>query len=405
MSEFKKKTLIGISLFFLVFLSMNLLQAVQLNNTLIYTGILNQTNSSCVQETANVSTSCGGLNTGNYYADTGWFGTDYYKLYDNNYNTYMNPFPFQIATYIVNYTVPSFANNSNAVNQLKFKYETNNIDYITNISIPYSCVNKGKLTLLLNDSNGFNFVNFNCDWYCFNGSSFNKIWTINSNCHRVYEEGMVWNQNTTSNQLIINVTNDIYFNSVTINDTCISFDKLKSSETAVESVSFSLCDYFMNYNGIDLPYITTDGNKKTITSNLSTINANVIITLPNHVCNEVTKIIINSNEITGVDSKNLCNNLLTGYSMNLNNGLNDIIFTFGATVLNGSTDAISSIILKILIIILGLVLCASALGVFYLYAKNNYELISVEELVKKLIIFIIVEVLIIALISYIVTLV
>ena len=67
----------------------------------------------CYQESANVSTACGGLDTGSYfYIPSEWAGgsTDFTKLYDGNFSSYSyGVWLGSPASIFVNYSKPTNA--------------------------------------------------------------------------------------------------------------------------------------------------------------------------------------------------------------------------------------------------------------------------------------------------------
>ena len=202
------------------------------------------------------------------------------------------------------------------------------------------------------------------------GTSYNSTSGINVTCTSIFYA-----------DLISVDANDIYFVNYSIDD-------------GDSTTTFNLTN-IQNFNCSDLPYFNSINN---VHSNINSIQAILITNTNGHDCSEVTSLTFNNNTYSGGVVKNICNSLNSGYTTTINSGDNTFSFIFGSTTITSS-------ILKILILILGVGLCIAALAIFYLYAKNNYNLVPINDFVKAAIIFLIVEVLVIALISYIVTLV
>lgn len=151
------------------------------------THLLNQTkvgyNSTfCAQETSNVSTSCGGLNTGAYGFSGSW--TDLNKTYDGDYSTFGFCNSGSCTMYI-NYSVPGEAVNTSL-------WEIKAGGYQLNHTINASCWRNDTLQLRIigNDLAGTTFVSNTCfdgsDWVVmFNATAFGN--------RAVYEEKMHWN--------------------------------------------------------------------------------------------------------------------------------------------------------------------------------------------------------------------
>jgi hypothetical protein len=97
------------------------------------------TQGACYQETANVSTACGGLNTGVYSAN---ITTNTSNSYDGNYNTFAIFNGDTSKYYYVNYTLPVGVQNTS--NILQWKTDQG----IRNDTIPVACI-QGKTKLQL----------------------------------------------------------------------------------------------------------------------------------------------------------------------------------------------------------------------------------------------------------------
>lgn len=119
----------------------------------------NPPNYLCYQETANVSTSCGGLNTGTYEFYNGTYSGGAYA--------YM----------IVNYTKP---NNIINTSNWRISYFDNRTDNETNFTLPQSCFNYQKLRIKVysnvTDVGGGNY-DYKTQFTCYDGSTWQNIKT------------------------------------------------------------------------------------------------------------------------------------------------------------------------------------------------------------------------------------
>ncbi len=137
----------------------------------------------CYQETANVSTLCGGLSNGSY-ANNSDFGARGAELgYDGNLSTYAGT--TNNALLYINYSKPL-----NLVSNNSFWTFWNSTAY-ENISVPNQCwdYDSSKLVLLVNIPDGSG----NTDFYCFNTSSEWNHLLREASDERLYEEAMWWN--------------------------------------------------------------------------------------------------------------------------------------------------------------------------------------------------------------------
>jgi hypothetical protein len=161
----------------------------------------------CYQEIANISTICGGLNTGSYSSSGSWYDYSYdytiLKLYDGNWNTFTEANNGFDGYMYVNYTKPSLATSTSL-------WKIKDASGISNFTLPSSCWNAypDKLSLMIHSSQGGG-VPFT-ETYCWDGSSWRKQ-TIDSGAG-FYEEGIYWNMS--SIPTIINITSPKGFQGV-----------------------------------------------------------------------------------------------------------------------------------------------------------------------------------------------
>lgn len=152
----------------------------------------------CFQQTANVSNSCGGLNTGVYAFNGSW--TNDASCYDGDYGTQGHP---NLAInnegdFFVNYSKPSLANSA--------KWEINDWGGLLNITLPEECFNDTvelkAITLYLGV--GDYYVN----WSCMNKTS--RLWTvvrnISSGTGDIWEEAIIWSMDINLNNFTHNST-------------------------------------------------------------------------------------------------------------------------------------------------------------------------------------------------------
>ena len=142
----------------------------------------------CYQETANVSTSCGGLDTGNYLAGglvENWISLP--NIYDGNWNSRGWWTGGGIEYIYINYSKP--INSIGAIWQVSDGQSGSS--NIVNLTIPQSCFNYYPQTLVLSagaeDAEGSN-------WTCYNGT-----WVVLRNTpteFSLYEESITWNIRT-----------------------------------------------------------------------------------------------------------------------------------------------------------------------------------------------------------------
>lgn len=109
----------------------------------------------CYQETANISTACGGLSTGNY-----------------SFTAYIQP---NGAYAYVNYTKPATAQNSSV-----WQVRHGNLS-VSNLTIPASCWQQQPLQFLM-QTHGFGQITSYSKAYCFQGSGWTILSTSTINC-------------------------------------------------------------------------------------------------------------------------------------------------------------------------------------------------------------------------------
>jgi len=159
------------------------LSADTIHSTNLYVDNIYGANSTCYQETANISTSCGGLSTGSYLNTSNWL--DAGNFYDGNWSsaTTYNGTNGSIGYYYVNYTKPGAALSAS-------KWQIKREVAVNNYSIDANCFSQTILEfrgVAINSSTGLG-SNY---WQCYNGSIFINT-TASQNGLKLYEEAMVW---------------------------------------------------------------------------------------------------------------------------------------------------------------------------------------------------------------------
>lgn len=141
--------------------------------------------SPCYQESANVSTACGGLNTGSYTIDQFWdVGLTATNVIDGNWTSFGAG--DNTGDVIITYTKPIGSINSGTL------WEVKDAGGIFNLSIPTGCWNYDTNTLQLKVRSRF------ADWYCRNASGINGFENLREYISNqdVYEEAMIWSITT-----------------------------------------------------------------------------------------------------------------------------------------------------------------------------------------------------------------
>lgn len=142
----------------------------------------------CYQETANVSTTCGGLDSGKYDFSTWVYGDKWVNssaLIDGNWTTNSQNkmgSPVYDAQFHVNYTTPNGITSAIWMVKSGSNY--------SNFTIPSSCFNGTTIRFhLVANGDPFGQISYACDNN--NGSSSTLL--IETNATQFYEEAMLWN--------------------------------------------------------------------------------------------------------------------------------------------------------------------------------------------------------------------
>lgn len=154
----------------------------------IYNSIpIQKQNVNCYQETANQSTSCGGLNSGTYSVPNPSIWTDLNNIYDGFWNTTTTQnTPSASEQYVyINYSKPAFS--LSAVVQYKDYYVTGNY------SVFNDCFNYSYLTLPLRINSYVFGGSVTQKLECYNGTTWKSLVSNTGITSTFYEEAIIWN--------------------------------------------------------------------------------------------------------------------------------------------------------------------------------------------------------------------
>jgi hypothetical protein len=246
-----------------------------INTTTVYlynsSGIYQTQNQWCYQETADASTSCGGLDTGSYgFGGDSW--VDETQLYDGDWDTNSSVGGmFGGTAYMyINYTKPSNALNS-SLWQVKKDIGSSVVE--SNYSIPSDCFAQNPLQFRITSfasMTGDSWV----DLDCYNGTDYRPIYAhpITIDGDKVWEEAMWWNMNPIS----INFTSlpdDYYWWNATATDLAGNFNKTETRSTLIDTVNPAITfatptdnsSTTVNRSYVQINVSATDTNLKNIT--------------------------------------------------------------------------------------------------------------------------------------------
>ena len=208
----------------------------------------------CFQEYANVSTACGGLDTGKYavdYNSTTNPGTEY----DGNYNTCNLP----DGVFYINYTKPD-AYGAIWVTSINSEQ--------LNVTIPDSCFNANETKLILR--NWANQPDGNGNWECFNNT---KWITLRQQISRnICEESIYWLMNVFPSNITIKTNNQLTYHnnsnfSGIVNNINLNISSLQSCVNSVSSGNINCSINFtsespgiLQYSNLQIDYSEFDIN-------------------------------------------------------------------------------------------------------------------------------------------------
>jgi hypothetical protein len=206
----------------------------------------------CYQEFTNVSTACGGLNTGNYHI-TGTYGAGSMFPIDGDFGTSGG-----MATegnYYMNYTKPIGSINSTF-------WEVRDNTARVNLTIPNPCWDLSSSVLSLRvrqvPSGGG-------EWYCLNLTGWSGLRTWGGGSGSVYEEAIWWNITSQRINVTLNSPED-YYNS-TSSSLIFNCSGSSSSSYKINNISYwlngqrnyTLSDGLDNYTSLQISRTINDG--------------------------------------------------------------------------------------------------------------------------------------------------
>ena len=151
--------------------------------------IVTKQNQWCYQETANISTNCGGNATlGNYVKIGDFLNSDpITKAIDGDWDTYVRGASGIGGTVYVNYTKPTYANNNSIWIVKDFN---NSAEHIFYFNIPTLCWNQQLLQLSMQTTSPYGKT-----FRCYNGTGFQIVY-YESDYSLLYEDAMNWSMNS-----------------------------------------------------------------------------------------------------------------------------------------------------------------------------------------------------------------
>lgn len=161
-------------------------------------GAGNSTYYTCYQETANVSTTCGGLDTGGYLANAPTLAFNINNSYDGDWNSFGYFTGLAVGQINISYSVPNYAKNVSG-NIWQVRRLLNGT--FMNLTIPQDCLKSDRLNFSLTGTSvylgTFNRNNYTC--YNYTSNQYVQIFEytgVDSNgiIAYLYEEGMFWSR-------------------------------------------------------------------------------------------------------------------------------------------------------------------------------------------------------------------
>lgn len=233
------------------------------NSTLLI-DVLNTT-IPCYQETANISTVCGGLDGGSYYNYSGVI-----NAYDENWSSSID---MGTKVFLINYSKPINAVSASWIIRVNVFFSPSPANYT--ISIPASCWNYAPDNILLQIQKN----ETNVEPLCFNGSAWVNMGTIGGDgTATLYEEAMNWMiYNTTSYAMTCNTIN-CYYNYTSLSDrnytAYVSMNDTIGHTTSLGRIYFVIDTIYPNIT-IQSPIAGKWYNTTNLTLNYTVYDANI----------------------------------------------------------------------------------------------------------------------------------
>ena len=263
MKKYIYLSLVILSILFFIFLVNSILINNLSNNQSENLTFIGSPTNFCYQETANVSTSCGGFSTGNYRTynlvvsnktyDGDWIASSF-----SSFDSLL-----ENGTLWINYTKPTNSIES-SLWQIADCYDAGSPFSPVNLSIPFSCWNQNLLQ--------FRMISSVSDYHtysdCYNGSTWiNLRNTGDIDCAYITEEAMIWDYGTSRN---LSISKYVNVTSATINLTGVYNNNsnfvFNINRTNIFNTSFDV------HNNISAYFLDITGSSAPDSTNLSYFN-------------------------------------------------------------------------------------------------------------------------------------
>jgi hypothetical protein len=250
--------------------------------------------STCYQETANVSTPCGGLSTGNYLGTINWnYGVNqgFDKVIDGDWNTFGNAQNLQDSYLYINYAKPPFSLSSSL-------WQVKGEGIFQNLTLLDSCWNYNPVFISLSVQS-HTFPTGENRWYCLNATGWQQLaMQSGGNYQRVYEEAMTWNVSTATYLISNFPANDgVYYFNATVYDVVNNFNSTETRTVTIDTIKPVLAlispQPYTNYSTHDTPinitlnFTASDTSLQSCFYSLDNING-TRITIPCNIAQMIT---------------------------------------------------------------------------------------------------------------------
>jgi len=234
----------------------------------------------CYQETANVSTACGGLDTGVYYAVSTWSNPVNFTFDGLWTSGASSNWTTPESSLYINYSIP-YLSASSSLWQVKYGDPTGPFPSVTeNITINDSCWAQNPIQLMMISNN----TCATCEHIrlqCYNGSDFILMKYINQSDDApfLYEEAMWWDWvDDTANVTFCGTVNSVLFKTnISRGNYSASKNTYTEYNVIPENQSTSGCTYIINNTN------ATNNQEYVVTSSVN--NEFIVIMANNNIIN------------------------------------------------------------------------------------------------------------------------
>lgn len=237
----------------------------------------------CYQETANVSTVCGGLDTGTYSVSGTWFSS-IHELYDAGWNTGTRSSYHTIATFYINYTKPTEITSA----KWQVKDEEDSVGGVAhNLTLPSQCLTSTVKLKSDSYSDGEGFLS-EVNWSCYDGTNWILLKQTTGQYIWIIEEAMWWQSLSSSTTL--NQSYNFSYDGV-FNWNCLGVDSVGNSEwaTSNRTLNYTLNQSYTQDSSLD---VAGEGDEITFILN---------ITVPTGIASTTANLIFN-NTVYAIDT-------------------------------------------------------------------------------------------------------